>query len=223
MKSADDLEDVRFKFLLNEYTFLADYLKFNYEERDKYVNFYTVILTAVVAAVGFAIDKRNWDAVLLLASFTAVLSYFVLSKVLYQRVVVTEYKNYLNLTRGKLCELANCQSDIYPVLLPTRASVKYFKRSGGDAALHRILGTITAGSTAAAVYIFLDKLLASSPHRLTLCGLTSVLVFIAILFCVEHWWRRVLKAKDIETIEANKKRTAQQTEFSQQAEAKGDP
>ncbi len=40
-------------FLKNEYAFLADYLKFSYEERDRYIKFYIGVLSAIGSVVNF--------------------------------------------------------------------------------------------------------------------------------------------------------------------------
>lgn len=197
MSDREKAGSAEWRFLMNEYAFLADYLKFNYEERDRYVNTYVAVLAAIVALVGFAADKDSWTPVLLLSLLSAVLSYFVLLKVLYQRVVVTEYKNQLNVTRGRLCDLAACESATRRVLLPTTASICYLKTSGGDAAIHRVLEIVTGASASAAIYIAVWRVLPSSCF---LAGasptVAAVLIFAIVVAWLERKWKSVLTEKD---------------------------
>jgi len=196
MNSSLEGNKTKFEFLINEYSFLVDYLKYNYDERDKYIQFYIGALTAVAAVVGFAINKKYWEIVLILAILNTVISYFVLLKVLFQRVVVTEYKNHLNLTRGALLKLAGGDPEVKKILLPTDATVKYLKTSGGDAAILRILETITAFSLAIVLFLIPWRYSGNFHVGKWLGVYLASATFFLVLIFLERYWKNILREKD---------------------------
>ncbi|MBW1697060.1 MAG: hypothetical protein JRH18_22650 [Deltaproteobacteria bacterium] len=196
MNSDREPNNKQFQFLLNEYSFLADYLKYNYDERDKYIQFYVGALAAIAAVIGVAIKNAYWDVIFILVALNILLSYFVLLKVLFQRVVVTEYKNHLNQTRGKLFELAGGQAEIKSILLPTDACVKYLKTSGGDAAIMRILEIITAVSTSATLFLIFWRYSGLQETGKWLGLSIGTISFFVVLIIIERHWQNVLRDRD---------------------------
>lgn len=147
MNSAHSSSDKKIEFLKNEYDFLSDYMKYKYDERDKYIKFYIGALTAVGAIIGHAINKDKWEVVFILAAMTSIFSYFILMKLVSQRKVATEYKNHLNMVRGELLEVSGGGVKIKSKILSTVADIKFYKKSGGDFSIMLIIIVILAIST----------------------------------------------------------------------------
>ncbi|MBL7107372.1 MAG: hypothetical protein ISS77_07175 [Phycisphaerae bacterium] len=192
-----------FEFLRNEYSFLAEYIKVNIEERDRYLKFYIAILAGMAAVASLAIEKDNIGILMPLAIVNTFLSLFVLPKVVYQRVVITEYKNRLNLVRGEMCQFAGCRAGIQAILLPTDASLRYHRWSGGDAAMVRMLEIVTSAS--ATTSAFLWTLHRSPPVLLSWSQMA--LIFISALVLLEVLWQVILAFRDAKTQREHEKRT----------------
>lgn len=186
-------------FLKNEYNFLADYLKLNYEERDRYVKFYTAILTAAIAAIGLALKKENLEiAIFILTFFVTLFSLFILKKVTRQRIGITEYKNYLNVIRGKLSKLAKLDNDTELFSLPKEPNQEYLKNHGGDAIFLCLLAWIVGISAASSSWM-LSFLL--SPHEYYqknryLFVLLAIAIGALIVIRGNNMWKNMLKKED---------------------------
>ena len=149
--------DKKIKFLENEYKFLSDYMKYKYDERDRYIKFYIGALTAVGAIIGYAIKGCNWWVVFILAAMTFIFSYFIFMKLVSQRKVATEYKNHLNMVRGELLEVSGGDVKIKSIILSTVADVKFYKKSGGDFSIMLIIIVIIAISTFWTAWLLLSE------------------------------------------------------------------
>lgn len=204
MNDIEAINKQKIDFLINEYTFLSDYVKYNYDERDKYVQFFMAAISAMGAVIGFAIRGDYWWVVGILTVLAAALSYFVFMKVLVQRIRVIEYKKYLNMARGKLWELSGKDKEIMSIILPTEASdIKYCDKKRGDIYVLRILELITAASIGGVVLLTVWKLLPLLPIKIywtaydyQWLGAIFALI-ILVFFILERHWKNILEEEDV--------------------------
>ena len=181
----------------NEYEFLSDYIKNKYDERDKYIKFFIGVLTALAYVIGKSIEKQIWEAGLIFSLLALIFSYFILMKILNQRIRATEYKNNLNMVRSRLWELSGKDEKTKLAILPIEESVKYLEISGGDIRMFRIIEAITAFSYAGSVF-FAYKF--SSPHieYFSKCWgiIILILIIVSSVSVLEIKWRKLLKKED---------------------------
>ena len=187
------LDERKVEFLRKEYEFLYDYMKYKYDERDRYIKFYIGALTAIGTIIGIAIKGSNWSVVFILAFLTLIFSCFMLRKVVSQRAVVTEYKNHLNLVRGELLKFLGGDEKIESIILST-AYVPFYKKSGGDASIIQIIVGILAISAGGAVWVLLSEILPSLIQPICIWQvIISIGVIVVVFFIFQKKWKRILE------------------------------
>lgn len=140
-------------FLEAEYNHYWNFLKYQYDVRDKYIQFFMAALAALGAlgAVllrggarnpGSMAESENFRVIAVLTLVVAIVGFVTFSKVLYQRKMTTESKQRLSGIRGRLLEMAGGGDDLKDILYPTDPStISYL---GGDPTVLRLLAFITA-------------------------------------------------------------------------------
>lgn len=140
-------------FLEAEYKYYWDWLKYQYDVREKYIQFFVAISAALgvlLAALlkegdrnpGSTVGSENFRMIALITSVVAIVSLITFLKVLYERKTTIELKHKLNGIRGKLLKMAGGKDSLEEILYPTDPSKP--KYLGGDPNVLRLVAFITA-------------------------------------------------------------------------------